>query len=270
MDNFLSYDIFKTKIHNNEVICSYMPNFENKLVCCQTLTKKDKHYNKDNYAKRRCKKHLENRGYIKKAIKADPPVLDNPNKHIEDDGSLFLYNVQIAPQKKLQITPIQTAPNTTTITTTTITTNRIRPRPRQQIVPQRPQNTYWSNLMTLLDSVTGDTVFTEMNRPGQVNGFYDMPLANIPPSFFEPVQIQRNVPISNSEAVKEDDVEEDPDVNEENRCVICLCEKCSYVAVPCGHMILCESCAKAGVNNHLQGKCPKCRKDISTFTKVFI
>lgn len=60
---------------------------------------------------------------------------------------------------------------------------------------------------------------------------------------------------------------EDPDISEEEACVVCLSRRKSYVCVPCGHLCLCAGCARdfTGAGN----TCPLCRKPVGSLMKVF-
>lgn len=50
------------------------------------------------------------------------------------------------------------------------------------------------------------------------------------------------------------------------RCVFCL-EVATHATIPCGHMIVCESCEWAAEN---ESKCPICRRRFEGLLRVFI
>ena len=287
MDTWVSYQIFKNKIQNNEVVCSYMPNLQNCTICCLKLNPNDKDYNNKNYTKRRCKLHEGRTGIIKKYIKNDPPLLDKPNGHIRKEPIVYNYihGVVLHPPKikkstnNSSVNNSASSSNVTSTSTISIPSRRVIRPPRPPRPPQNSQNSLLNNFMSLLDVVTGDNVFSQLNR---ADTYYDIPLTNIPAAFFEPVQIQRDIPISNVESisvnttagntsVENTSVENTKEnkVTTENNCVICMENSPIYVTVPCGHIILCDSCVKSGSHNQLQGKCPTCRSDVQTIVKIF-
>ncbi len=49
-------------------------------------------------------------------------------------------------------------------------------------------------------------------------------------------------------------------------CVVCLTSPKSHVAVPCGHMAMCDTCCEQLGKNK---PCPICRVEVQTFMKVF-
>jgi hypothetical protein len=282
MSTWVSYDLFKEKISKKEVVCAYMPNLDTKLVCCNKINKKDKDFDK-NYKKRRCSQHQNRKGVIKDCIKNDPPILDKKPKN----ECNYIQGLMLGPPKNELNVPTPT--NTTTNSTINPTRRIIR---TQNVTINRPQiqtTTWYSRLMNVLDTVTGDTIFTQLNQQGtriNTNNYYDIPLTALPASFLEPVQIQRNITISNNEPENEtpktENKNETPKTENKNEtsktenknetdrtCIVCMTDEPIYVCVPCGHMILCESCVKAGSHNQLQGKCPTCRANIDTLTKVF-
>ena len=56
-----------------------------------------------------------------------------------------------------------------------------------------------------------------------------------------------------------------PQRQDQDQCVVCMDGEINVVLVPCGHMILCETCANQLTNK----KCPTCRQNISQIVKVF-
>ena len=217
---------------------------------------------------------------IKDCIKNDPPILDKPNSHIKENNEYnYIQGVMLSPQKekKNNVNTTEITNVTTNNTTITNTITRRITRPQNPLLrinrPQQTTTTWYSRLMNVLDTVTGDTIFTQLNQQGaslNSGNYYDIPLSALPASFLEPVQIQRNISISNTNTINDVTEESENKKETERTCIICMTDEPIYVCVPCGHMILCESCVKAGSHNQLQGKCPTCRSDIQTLTKVFI
>ena len=60
------------------------------------------------------------------------------------------------------------------------------------------------------------------------------------------------------------DVNDDLDV----LCVICWDARKTYIAVPCGHVILCDECHLAG-NINIGDGCPLCRERIDLLMKIY-
>ncbi len=60
--------------------------------------------------------------------------------------------------------------------------------------------------------------------------------------------------------------EEEKEIDESKICVICLDQERSHACVPCGHKVLCEECAP---QIQREGKCPICRAEITSCTKIF-
>ena len=51
-------------------------------------------------------------------------------------------------------------------------------------------------------------------------------------------------------------------------CVLCLKEKCATrCAIPCGHLVACDSCAP---RLRLHGQCPLCREGLRDLLKVYL
>jgi hypothetical protein len=60
------------------------------------------------------------------------------------------------------------------------------------------------------------------------------------------------------------------DVNDDlNVCVMCLDARKTYIAVPCGHVILCDECHLAG-NINIGDECPLCRERIQLLMKIHL
>ena len=65
----------------------------------------------------------------------------------------------------------------------------------------------------------------------------------------------------------EDNVQNVDVINDDKTCVICMDNKKDHVIVPCGHACLCGDCVEMFKDG--QQKCPLCKADIMTVTKVY-
>lgn len=63
------------------------------------------------------------------------------------------------------------------------------------------------------------------------------------------------------------DVDDEKEEDEDKRCIICFENKIKYIFIPCGHFIVCGTCAKRVYET--TSKCPTCRHRYTNLTKVF-
>ena len=52
-------------------------------------------------------------------------------------------------------------------------------------------------------------------------------------------------------------------------CVVCLEEDVNHVIIPCGHICLCQKCAKSNVLRKMNKRCPECRGKMEKVYRVY-
>ena len=68
------------------------------------------------------------------------------------------------------------------------------------------------------------------------------------------------VPTTNNASV---DINDASNNRNGNSCVICITAERQMACIPCGHLLVCTTCA-ASLQN-----CPKCQREIQTFVRIF-
>jgi hypothetical protein len=245
---WFTYSDFKNKLNNNEIICGYMcKTGEHKNKLCGKKLKNQNLYQNFHPLNRRCLSCRCSKGVNWTQIYNNDLPNNIYHEFFNDNNIKFHPNRSISPG----LTYINNA-------------DPIRQNPRNTLrneIQEQRQDDYVLTNNTLRNILIqlGDT--SEEDEEELIRIVSQISLE----TYENEKKEEEKIPVSisniniNTEIIK----------SEIQDCSICQNNKSNYVIVPCGHVCLCQDCISNKAHEKIQNKCPICRIDISTITKLF-